>query len=285
MAEYALIDSYLDLVTRRLEHRTDAADLRDELADHLFESTDRARARGLDPDTAQRSTLDRFGDPTLVAAMLAAVPTKGIDMIHALGRATGILSLVASALWVAVIFGGSFGLVNYLDRTWSTDEYFLQSIVQGLAVLVTGGAMIGLNLRVANRVDALTGVVIAAAILAFFFSFVLAWAFLAWGVYFAAALAVTIARSTREPGVNGFVTALLLVIVPVLLLIGSFAGLQALVSEASQPLNSIVERQLELAMFSGSGAISVLLAAGFAALGLRLRGATATREREPAAFA
>ena len=286
MADYALIDTYLDVVSRGLEHRADALDLRDELADHLLESTDRARATGLDPESAQRSTMDRFSDPNIVAAMLAAVPAKGIDMVHALSRSAGILALISSILWVAVIFAGSFGLASYLDPTWSTGEYFWQSIVQGLTLLVAGVALVAINVRFAGRFDSLTGVVIAASILAFLASFGFAWAFLMWGLFFASALAITIARLSGESAARGIVSVLLLALAPVLMLIGSFAGTQQAMNEASQPVTSLIERQLDLAMFIGTIVISVLLATGFAVLGFRLRAATSViSSREPAAVA
>jgi hypothetical protein len=286
MAEYALIDSYLEVVSRRLEHRSDAVDLRDELADHLLESTDRARARGLDRESAQRSTLDRFGDPHIVAGMLAAVPTKGIDMVHTLGRSAGVLALISAALWIVVIFAGLYGLIDYLDRTWSTDEYMWQSIVQTLAILSTSVTLVAVNLRHSHRLDALTGVVLAAAVVATLVSFGFGWAFLSWGIYLAVALAVTVARLSGEPEVRGIVSAALLIVVPVLLVIGSFFGLQALVSEADAPLTSLVERQIDLGMFIGTAVIAVLLASGLAVMGLRLRAATALLSvKEPAAFA
>lgn len=286
MADYALIETYLDVVARQLEHRSDAADLRDEIADHLLESADRARGAGLDLESAQLATLNRFGDPHLVAAMLAAVPTKGIDMVHALGRSVGNLAIIAAALWLALIFFGPFGLVDYLDKTWSTDEYAVQSLVQAVTVFVAGLALIAQNLRVAGRVDALTGVVIGSMFLAVFLSFAFAWFFLGWGVYFAAGLAVTVARMSRERAVNWVVTTLLLVVVPILLVIGSMVGLQTLVAASDQPLTSLAQQQLDSGLFLASTVLSVMLAAGYAVLGLRLRSTPVVgTDQQPAAFA
>lgn len=287
MASYVLIDDYLDVVSLRLQHRTDAADLRDELADHLLESTDRARSRGLDREAAQKSTLDRFGDPHTVAAMLAAVPTKGIDMVQTLGRSAGILCLVSAALWVAVIFVGPFGLVSYLDKSTSEGEVPWQSLVQALAVLVTGVALIALNLRSSNRMDALTGVALVAAFIAFLASFFGPWLFLGWGIYLAAALAITIARLSGDPAVKGIVSALLLVIAPLLAVVGSIVGLQALVWDAApgDPTNLDIQ-QSGLITFLGAGSIALVIAVGFIVLGLRLRAATAPMSaQEPAALA
>lgn len=270
MADYPLIESYLDIVSRRLEFRRDAADLRDELADHLLESTRRSELFGADVVSAQQSTLDRFGDPAILAAMLAAVPTKGIDMVNALSRSAGILSLLAVALWVAVIFAGPAGLVSYFDRSWSEEEFLWQSIVQAAAVLVTGVALVGLNLRVAGRVDALTGVVIGALAFALPISFGFAWFFVGWGLYVAVALAITIARLARTPVVNTLIVALLLVTVPILLTLASLLGFQFMASEEAG-LSTLEMSRIELIEFIVQGAISALLAVGFALLGFRLR--------------
>lgn len=271
MAEYALIESYLDTVSRRLEYRSDRDDLRDELADHLLEATDRAHLRGLDLDAAQQSTLHRFGDPTVVAALLAGVPTKGIDMIHTLNRSAGTVALLAAALWLAAIFAGSFGLIDYLDHTSGSDGYLWQSIVQSAAVLVTSAALIGLNLRSAGRVDALTGVVIAACTTALALSFVFAWAFLAFGTFLAAALAITIARMATAA--TRSVRALLLVIVPTVLVAASFVGLQ-LAATPEHTFTSVEQSRLDFGMFASYSVIALLLAAGLVLLGLRTRQTT-----------
>jgi hypothetical protein len=287
MAEYALIDSYLDVVSRRLEYRPDAVDLRDELADHLLESATRAIAAGLDRESAQRSTLDRFGDPNIVAGMLAAVPTKGIDMVHTLGRSAGTLALISAALWIVVIFAGPFGLVSYLDKSTTEGEVPWQSLVQALAVLVTGVALIALNLRSSKRMDALTGVVLVAAFMAFLVSFGVPWLFLAWGLYLAAALAVTIARLSGDPAAKGIVSALLLVIAPLLAVAGSIVGLQALAWDAAAGNPTSLDiQQSGLVTLLGAGVIALVLAVGLAVLGLRMRGATAVMSvQEPTAFA
>lgn len=190
MASYALIDGYLEIVSHRLAHRDDATDLRDELADHLIESTDRAVGSGVDAESAQRSTLDRFGDPHIVAVALAAVPEKGIDMVQWLGRSAGTLSLVSAVLWIAVIFGGPFGLADYLDSTWSTGEYVAQSVVQALTVLTSGLALLGMNLRSFPRPDALTAVVAVAGLIAFLVSYLFAWAFMGWSMFLAVGFAM-----------------------------------------------------------------------------------------------
>lgn len=287
MASYVLINNYLDIVGRHLEYRSDATDLHDELADHLIESTDRAIARGLDQDSAQRSTLDRFGDPHIVAATLAAVPTKGIDMVHAIGRSAGILSIISAVLWIAVVVGGPFGLIDYLDQSWSTGDYFITSLIQGLAVLVSGVALVGMNFRFSARADALTAVVAIIALLAWLTSFAVAWFFFGWGMLFGTALAVTIARLRGEAVVKGVVSALLLVIAPLYLLVGSIAGLLGLFgAEAPGNPTSAEVQQTDLALFLATLVLCLVLAAGYAVVGLRLRAAIPVQSmKDPAALA
>jgi lysylphosphatidylglycerol synthetase-like protein (DUF2156 family) len=271
VADYALIEEYLDIVSRRVAHRRDALDLRDEVADHLLESVDVALAAGLDRDFAQRTALDRFGDPHIVAGMLAAVPTKGIDMIATLTRTAGALLVTAAVAWILVIVMGPNGLVDYLDQTWSVAEYNVQAVAQGLAVALTGLALVAVNVRVANRVDALSGVVIVAMVLTLLLALALAWSFLSWGVYLAAALAITAARVGNTGAGAGIVSVLLLWVVPISLVVGSLLSVQFFAAQGSVPLSSADEKAAELVMFAVSGVISALLAAGLAVLGFRLR--------------
>jgi hypothetical protein len=60
------------------------------------------------------------------------------------------------------------------------------------------------------------------------------------------------------PDASGLVSTAPLVVVTVLLVIGSFFGLQALVSEADATVTSLVERQIDVGMFIGTAAIAVL---------------------------
>ncbi len=66
MAEYALIDGYLDAFRTQVRWRRDVEDLVAEVGDHLYSTVERFEARGTDPRLAQRQTLDRFGDPDLM---------------------------------------------------------------------------------------------------------------------------------------------------------------------------------------------------------------------------
>lgn len=270
MADLALIDAYLDSMSARLSHRRDALDLRDEIADHLYLSVERRRAAGLDGESAQRATLDRFGDPQLVATLLATVPQKGIDMISTLSRAAGVLTLIAAACWIAVILAGPSGLIQYLDRTWSTDEYFVSTLPLGLAVLATGVALVSTMVRTTPRIDSLTGVVITTMSIALVLSVLFAWAYLAWAPYLAAGLAVGIARTERARETRGIASVLLVVVVPVLLVLGSMLSIQLLAAEPVPAWTSLNLAQAELATFAITAGVWAILAAGLTVVGVRL---------------
>ncbi len=270
MAQYALIDAYLDSLSDRLSHRRDALDLRDEVADHLYQSVEISTAEGIEEESAERMTLDRFGDPHLVAALLAAVPQKGIDMISTLSRAAGPLTLIAALGWVAVIIAGPSGVVAYFDRSWSTDEYLASTLPLGIAVLATGLALIALMVRATARIDAFGGIVIASMSIALVGSVLFAWAYFAWAIYLAVGLAVAIARTDRASETRGIASALLLVVVPTLLVAGSMLSIQGLSPDATVGWTSLNVAQFELALVGITSAVWALLAAGLAIVGVRL---------------
>ena len=56
----------------------------------------------LDPATAQRHVLDRFGDATLVANAFATTASGGTAMPTRLTRTAGSFALIASIAWIAV---------------------------------------------------------------------------------------------------------------------------------------------------------------------------------------
>src|SRR5690606_34247824 len=77
MAADGLIDQYVRALRSRLGARRDRDDLVDEVLDHLLSTTERLEALGIDPHTAARRALARFGEPKLVASLLSDVPSKG----------------------------------------------------------------------------------------------------------------------------------------------------------------------------------------------------------------
>ncbi len=112
MARYALIDGYLDTMRTEIRWRRDLDDLVSEMEDHLYSTVERLLASGVEPKAAQRDTLDRFGEPKVLAAVYASNNTGGIAVPTKNTIRAGTFALASAALWItaaAVIFsvGGS----------------------------------------------------------------------------------------------------------------------------------------------------------------------------------
>ena len=103
MAEYALIDGYLDAFRTQVRWRTDVEDLVAEVEDHLYSTVERFEAKGTDPKLAQRQTLERFGDPDLMAEAFASTPRGGIAVPTKFTNTAGLAGIAASVLWVAAV--------------------------------------------------------------------------------------------------------------------------------------------------------------------------------------
>lgn len=100
MAEHALIDGYVGELRRVLRRHRDAADLADEVADHLLSNVRAWQDRGVDPDDAQRRSLAAFGDPELIARTYAVERRRGLEVPTRLTRAAGRLLFAAGAAWM-----------------------------------------------------------------------------------------------------------------------------------------------------------------------------------------
>ncbi len=142
MAEYALIDGYLDTMRTRVRWRRDVEDLVAEMEDHLYSTVERLEARGTDSQLAQRKTLDRFGDPDLMADAFASTPRGGIAVPTKFTKTAGLFAIVASALWVVSI--AIFWLAQGSD---GNTGYFIWSINVVVAGALTLVATIGLRRR------------------------------------------------------------------------------------------------------------------------------------------
>lgn len=223
MAESGLIDDYLGIVEARLAHRRDVRELLDEMADHLYESVERAEAGGMARVAAERSALDRFGDPRLTATLLASVPTKGFDMNAVLDRATGVFAIVATLSWIAVMFlypyGFSETIVTVTDAVGITG-----GILLALAVGLTSTTMILLAIGLGDGFGRLGAISAVAGGVATVFA-LLPWMVMVWAPALAICLAVTLARGAHVPLVRGIVSVLLFAVAPVLLLATGFAAL------------------------------------------------------------
>jgi hypothetical protein len=101
MADDLTIDGYLVALDGALGRRHDRGDLVDEVEDHLRSAAERAMLNGTPSRRAEAETIERFGDPVVIASLLAdaaglaAVPTR-------FTRAAGTAAVVTAVAWVAV---------------------------------------------------------------------------------------------------------------------------------------------------------------------------------------
>jgi hypothetical protein len=221
MAEPGLIEEYLGIVEVELAHRRDVRELLDEMADHLFESVERAQAGGMTRLVAERSALDRFGDPRLTATLLASVPTKGFDMKATLATVTGALAALA---WVVAMATFPQGFSETMI-TWTQPSYLVAAGFLGLAVGLTGANMVILNVSIAGRLDRLGAIALFAAIVATLFAAVMPWVVIVWGPALAVCLAMTIARAGQDPLTKGIVAVTLFAVAPLLLCVVTVVAL------------------------------------------------------------
>ena len=148
MAEYVLIDGYVDTLRTRVRWRRDVDDLVAEVEDHLYSTVERLEATGTDTQLAQRKTLDRFGDPDLMADAFASTPRGGIAVPTKFSKTAGTAAIVASALWVVSI--AIFWLDQASDGNGNTG-YFIWSINVVVAGALTLVATIGLRRRLGRH--------------------------------------------------------------------------------------------------------------------------------------
>ncbi len=93
MAESVLIDGYLDTMRTRVRWRRDVDDLVAEVEDHLYSTVERFEARGTEAQLAQRHTLERFGDPDLMADAYASTPRGGIAVPTTFTKTAGLVAI------------------------------------------------------------------------------------------------------------------------------------------------------------------------------------------------
>lgn len=131
MARYAMIDGYLDTMRGEIRWRRDLDDVVAEMEDHLYSAVESFLARGLEPDTAQRATLDRFGEPRVLAAVYASTPTGGIAVPTQSTIRAGLFALVAAGFWI-------FAAASYMMMEVQSDEWQGYYAAFNAAVLVAG---------------------------------------------------------------------------------------------------------------------------------------------------
>jgi hypothetical protein len=100
VADYALIDGYLESMRASIRWRRDLDDVIAEIEDHLISATERFEARGSDRVNAQQRTLDEFGDPKVLAVAFASTPTGGIAVPTRFTKSAGMVAVVSAAAWI-----------------------------------------------------------------------------------------------------------------------------------------------------------------------------------------
>jgi hypothetical protein len=268
VAESGLIADYLGIVEARLAHRRDLRELLDEMADHLHESVERAEAAGMARLAAERSALDRFGDPRLTASLLASVPTKGFDMNAVLDRATSVFAVVAILSWIAAMvvypYGFSETIVTVTDAAGITGGFLL-----ALAVGLTCTTMILLAIGLGDGFGRLGAISAVAGVVATVFA-LLPWMVVVWAPALAICLAVTLARSAHVPLTRGIVSVLLFGVAPVLLLASGFAVLFYEGSGLFQTAGEAARERADLIELVAFQVVAAVIVVGLAVLARRL---------------
>jgi hypothetical protein len=177
VAEYVLIDGYLDAFRTQVRWRRDVEDLVAEVEDHLYSTVERFEARGTNAQLAQRQTLERFGDPDLMAEAFASTPRGGIAVPTKFTNTAGLAAIIASVLWIAALV--IFWLGDSVASDWETRVYLFWAATTGAAGALTIVATLGLRQR-HGTLGALgtTGMVVSGVGVAI--SLVLTWAVPVW---------------------------------------------------------------------------------------------------------
>lgn len=277
MAESGLIGDYLGIVEAQLAHRRDLRELLDEMSDHLYESVERAEAGGMARLAAERTALDRFGDPRLTASLLASVPTKGFDMNAVPDRSTGVLAILATLSWIAAMFlypyGFSETFVTVTDAAGITG-----GILLALAVGLTCTTMILLSIGLGDGFGRLGAISVVAGGVATLFA-LLPWFVVVWAPALAICLAVTLARGAHVPLTRGIVSVLLFAVAPVLLLASGFAALMYEGSGLYQTAGEAARERADLIELIAFEVVAAVIVVGLTVLTRRLVMARAGNSR------
>jgi hypothetical protein len=146
MAQYILIDGYLDSLRTSVRWRRDHDDIVAEVEDHLYSAVEQSEARGIDSMLAQQHTLERFGDPDVLATAFASTPQGGLAVPTQFTKTAGTVALVSAAAWFFALAG--FWLASsFPDRAAGTDpdQFILDgqtgSFLVATMALLAGGAL------------------------------------------------------------------------------------------------------------------------------------------------
>jgi hypothetical protein len=175
VARYALIDGYLDTMRTHIRWRSDLDDLVFEMEDHLYSTVENLLATGIEPKVAQRTTLDRFGEPKVLAAVYASNNSGGIAVPTNNTIRAGTFALAAAFFWLAAA-------AVYVFSEEFSDSWEVSYLLFSAAILIAGVlgllAAIGMSKRLGGLgVLGMTGLVITG--IGVFVSIV-AWALPLW---------------------------------------------------------------------------------------------------------
>lgn len=190
MSEPDLIACYLAELRRSLGDRPDLEDEVAEVEDHLRETTHRWELEGVGPDAAQRRTIDRFGESTLVARAYAVGDKGGIVMPSALTRTAGAVALLTAVLWC--LAAAARWWETQLERGWESERFVIFSGLQAAAVLGTTVVMVGMVVRIGRRdLAALVAVLGGIGVLVYGAT---AWMWPVWGLFISGGFLLVLIR-------------------------------------------------------------------------------------------
>lgn len=144
MADYGLIDVYLDELAAAMRWHHDADDIVAETEDHLYCAVERRIGEGADSEAAQRDVLEDFGDPTVVARSFATTRSGRLALPTRTTRDAGVLAYASAASWIA--FPAVWHLGGWLydrldDGTTAADK--VGSNTQLVVIAVMGFTLLG----------------------------------------------------------------------------------------------------------------------------------------------
>jgi hypothetical protein len=156
VANYILIDGYLDSMRSSIRWRRDLDDVIAEIEDHLISATERFEARGSDRVKAQQRTLDEFGDPKVLAVAFASTPTGGIAVPTTFTNSAGVFAIVSAVAWIIGLIAIAIssrlpGATGVEPDQFVANGQTIFFIIGAMSMLGAGGlmfaTMIGLHRR------------------------------------------------------------------------------------------------------------------------------------------
>ena len=146
VADYALIDGYLESMRSSIRWRRDLDDVIAEIEDHLISATERFEARGSDRVNAQQRTLDEFGDPKVLAVAFASTPTGGIAVPTTFTKSAGLFAILSAVAWIIGLVAVAIA-AGLPDATGTDPDQFVANgqtivfIIGSMSMLVAGSLM------------------------------------------------------------------------------------------------------------------------------------------------